>query len=65
MSDISAEIPGIQASSNISDALSKIESVPFRIGVVLNGKKLMGIATGQHVSAFLALHMAGKIEERL
>ncbi len=64
VADISAEIPSIQASSNISDALSRIESVPFRIGVVLNGKKLIGIATGQHVSAFLALHMAGKTSRK-
>ena len=64
VSDISAEIPSIQSSSNISDALSKIEAVPFRIGVVLNGKKLMGIATGSTYWRSLRAH-GWQIEERL
>ena len=58
--DLAAEIPNMQSSTTISDAVSKIEAAPFKIGVILRGKKLIGIATGQHISAFLALHMRAK-----
>lgn len=57
---LAVEIPNIQSTSTISDAVSKVESTSFRIAAVLKGRRLIGLATGQHISAFLALHMAGK-----
>lgn len=60
ISDLAVEIPNVQDSSTITDALSKIEATQFRIGAVLKGNKLVGIATGQHISAFITLHMSGR-----
>ncbi len=64
VSSLAAEIPNLQYSSTISDAVSKIETTPFKIGAILRGKKLIGIATGQHISAFLALHIASKTSRK-
>jgi Zn-dependent protease len=64
VSDLAVEMPNIQSSSTIVDAVSRIEANQFRVGAVLRGKKLLGIATGQHISALLALHMAGRSPSR-
>ncbi len=61
---LAVEIPNIQYNTNISDALARIDSNSFRIAVVLKGKALVGVATGQYINAFLTLHMANMADRK-
>lgn len=64
VSELAVEIPNIQASTSVSDTLSRIEDTSFRVAAVLEGSRLLGVATGQYITAFLALHMAGKTRRK-
>ena len=60
ISDLAIQVPNVRCNASISDVMSSIDATPFRVAAVLKGKKLVGIATGQHITAFLALHMVGR-----
>ena len=60
VADLAVEVPNLQVSAKMADALASIESTQFRIGAVLRGKKLLGIATGQHITALINLRMSRK-----
>lgn len=62
--DLAIDIPNLQHSAGMADALASIESTQFRIGAVLNGRKLIGIATGQRMTALINLRMSGKIPRK-
>lgn len=60
VSDLAVEVPNLQNSTKMADALASIESTQFRIGAVLKGKKLLGVSTGQHITALINLRMSRK-----
>ncbi|MHB1830085.1 MAG: site-2 protease family protein [Candidatus Micrarchaeaceae archaeon] len=60
ISDLAIQVPNVQHNASISDVMSSIDGTAFRVAAVLKGKKLVGIATGQHIAAFLTLHTVDK-----
>ncbi len=58
--DILISIPNLPASMALMDAMSKLDSNVYRVAAVVKGKKLIGIATASHISAFVTLHMMSK-----
>ncbi len=62
--DIAVQIPNLPATTNLVDALSKTEGNAYRVSAVVRGGRLLGIATGNHITAFLTLHMAKKSKRK-
>lgn len=58
--DILVQIPNIPASMNIPDAMGRIDSNVYRIAAVTRGGRLIGLATGSHIGAYVALHMMNR-----
>ncbi len=63
--DVLIQIPNISYNTDIIDAIAKLEANNYRVGAVLKGGKLVGIATGNHIRAFIALHMLKKKNSKL
>ncbi len=60
VSDISETIPNMQSNMSMIDALVQLEGSPYHVGAVLSGKNLLGIATANHINAFVTLHMMSR-----
>jgi Zn-dependent protease len=65
IAELAVQIPNMQSSANVSDVMASLDATEFRVAAVLKGRRLVGVATGQHIAAILALHMEKKREERL
>ncbi|MDE1767922.1 MAG: site-2 protease family protein [Candidatus Micrarchaeota archaeon] len=56
LSDLSIPIPNLDPNMGMAEALAKIDTNPYRIAAVVSKGKLVGLATGNHLRAFISLH---------
>ncbi|MGC8628910.1 MAG: site-2 protease family protein [Candidatus Micrarchaeia archaeon] len=57
VAQLAAAIPNLEIGTNVVDALSEMENKEVSIAAVVKGKKLIGILTMQHLTAFISLHI--------
>lgn len=57
--DLFVQLPSLDYTTNVIDALNKVGNGPGIAAVTRNGK-IIGVVTAQGISAFISLHMASK-----